>query len=199
MTLFLQQQFGLSATEVFSVNGPVNLVRLLQVPDQVDRPDLKYPPFRQSLPKALQQQTDMFRAIRDADILLHHPFQSFAPVVDFVRQAAQDPDVVAIRHTVYRAGHDSVLLSALTEAARKGKEVTAVVELLARFDEEANIGWAAQLEEAGAHVVYGVVGYKAHAKMVLVVRREGGRCGTTRISAPATTMAKRRASIRISA
>ncbi|CAG9179685.1 polyphosphate kinase 1 [Cupriavidus pinatubonensis] len=175
VTLFLQQQFGLSATEVFSVNGPVNLVRLLKVPDQVDRPDLKYLPFRPGLPKALQQQSDMFRAIRDGDVLLHHPFQSFSPVVDFVRQAAQDPDVVAIRQTVYRAGHDSVLLSALTEAARKGKEVTAVVELLARFDEEANIGWAAQLEEAGAHVVYGVVGYKAHAKMVLVVRREGGR------------------------
>ncbi|WER49883.1 polyphosphate kinase 1 [Cupriavidus sp. WKF15] len=175
VTLFLQQQFGLSAMEVFSVNGPVNLVRMLQVPEQVDRPDLKYPPFRPGLPKGLQPQTDMFRAIREGDILLHHPFQSFAPVVDFVRQAAQDPDVVAIRQTVYRAGHDSVLLSALIDAARKGKEVTAVVELLARFDEEANIGWAAQLEEAGAHVVYGVVGYKAHAKMVLVVRREGGR------------------------
>jgi polyphosphate kinase len=175
MTAFLQDQFGLSATEVFSVNGPVNLVRLLQVPEQIDRPELKYAPFRPGLPKALQQQTDMFRAIRDGDILLHHPFQSFAPVVDFVRQAARDPDVVAIRQTVYRAGHDSVLLSALIEAARNGKEVTAVVELLARFDEEANLGWAAQLEEAGAHVVYGVVGYKAHAKMVLVVRREGGQ------------------------
>jgi polyphosphate kinase len=175
VTLFLQQQFGLSATEVFSVNGPVNLVRLLQVPEQVDRPELKYPPFRPGLPKGLQPQADMFRAIREGDILLHHPFQSFAPVVDFVRQAAQDPDVVAIRQTIYRAGHDSVLLSALIDAARKGKEVTAVVELLARFDEEANIGWAAQLEGAGAHVVYGVVGYKAHAKMVLVVRREGGR------------------------
>lgn len=175
MTAFLQTQFGLSPTEVFSVNGPVNLVRLLQVPDEVDRPDLKYPPFRPGLPKALQKQADIFRAIREGDILLHHPFQSFAPVVEFVRQAAQDPDVVAIRQTVYRAGQDSVLLDALIQAARNGKEVTAVVELLARFDEEANIGWAAQLEEAGAHVVYGVVGYKAHAKMVLVVRREGGR------------------------
>ncbi|KWR88504.1 RNA degradosome polyphosphate kinase [Cupriavidus sp. IDO] len=175
ITAFLQGQFGLSPTEVFSVNGPVNLVRLMNVPEKVDRPDLKYAPFRPGLPKALQQQPDLFRAIRDGDILLHHPFQSFAPVVDFVRQAAQDPDVVAIRQTVYRAGHDSVLLSALIEAARNGKEVTAVVELLARFDEEANIGWAAQLEEAGAHVVYGVVGYKAHAKMVLVVRREGGK------------------------
>ena len=173
MTAFLQAQFGLAAAEVFSVNGPVNLVRLLQVPDEVDRPDLKYPTFRPGLPKVLQHQPDIFRAMREGDILLHHPYQSFAPVVDFVRQAAQDPAVVAIRHTVYRAGADSVLLSALIQAARQGKEVTAVVELMARFDEEANIGWAAQLEEAGAHVVYGVVGYKAHAKMVLVVRREG--------------------------
>lgn len=175
MTAFLQEQFGLSTSEVFSVNGPVNLVRLLQVPDQVDRPELKYKPFRPGVPKALQEHADIFHAIRESDILLHHPFQSFAPVVDFVRQAAQDPDVVAIRQTVYRAGHDSVLLSALIEAARNGKEVTVVVELLARFDEEANIGWAAQLEAVGAHVIYGVVGFKAHAKMVLVLRREGGK------------------------
>ncbi|NUO85986.1 MAG: polyphosphate kinase 1 [Cupriavidus sp.] len=175
MTAFLQEQFGLAPGEVFAVNGPVNLVRLMQVPDQVDRPELKYPPFRPGLPKALRDQPDIFRAMRDGDILLHHPFQSFAPVVDFVRQAAQDPDVVAISQTVYRAGHDSALLSSLLEAARNGKEVTAVVELMARFDEEANIGWAGQLEEVGAHVVYGVVGFKAHAKMLMVVRREDGR------------------------
>ncbi len=175
MTAFLQHQFGLAASEVFSVNGPVNLVRLMQVPDQVDRPELKYLPFRAGLPKVLHEHSDIFRAIREGDILLHHPFQSFTPVVDFVRQAAQDPDVVAISQTVYRAGHDSVLLSALIEAARNGKEVTVVVELLARFDEEANIGWATQLEEVGAHVIYGVVGFKAHAKMVMVLRREGGK------------------------
>ncbi|GLC95446.1 polyphosphate kinase [Cupriavidus sp. TA19] len=175
MAGFLQEQFGLSASEVFSVNGPVNLVRLLQVPDQVDRPDLKYVPFRAGLPKRLMEHPDIFHAIREGDILLHHPFQSFAPVVDFVRQAAQDPGVVAIRQTVYRAGQDSVLLSALIDAARNGKEVTVVVELLARFDEEANINWAAQLEQVGAHVIYGVVGYRAHAKMVLVLRREDGR------------------------
>ncbi|WP_043365322.1 MULTISPECIES: polyphosphate kinase 1 [Cupriavidus] len=176
MTRFLQGQFGLEETEVFAVNGPVNLVRLLPVPDSVARDDLKYPPCRPGLPKALQQeQTDMFRAIRDGDILLHHPYQSFAPVVDFIRQAAEDPDVMAIKQTVYRAGNDSALLDALIGAARRGKEVSVVVELLARFDEEANMNWAAQLEEAGAHVVYGVVGYKAHAKMALVVRREGGK------------------------
>jgi len=175
MTTFLQEQFGLAPGEVFSVNGPVNLVRLMQVPDQVDRPELKYMPFRPGLPKILLEHSDVFRAMRDGDILLHHPFQSFAPVVDFVRQAARDPDVVAISQTVYRAGHDSVLLSALIEAARNGKEVTAVVELLARFDEEANIGWAGQLEAVGAHVIYGVVGFKAHAKMVMVLRREGGK------------------------
>ncbi|MGE8366183.1 polyphosphate kinase 1 [Cupriavidus sp.] len=173
MTRFLQNQFGLEDTEVFSVNGPVNLVRLLPVPDSVDREDLKYPPCRPGLPKALQGQPDMFRAIRDGDILLHHPYQSFAPVVDFIRQAAEDPDVMAIKQTVYRAGNDSALLQALIGAARRGKEVSVVVELLARFDEEANINWAAQLEEAGAHVVYGVVGYKSHAKMAMVVRREG--------------------------
>lgn len=173
MTRFLQNQFGLEEPEVFSVNGPVNLVRLLSVPDSVDREDLKYPPCRPGLPKALQGQPDMFRAIRDGDILLHHPYQSFAPVVEFIRQAAEDPDVMAIKQTVYRAGSDSALLQALIGAARRGKEVSVVVELLARFDEEANINWAAQLEDAGAHVVYGVVGYKAHAKMAMVVRREG--------------------------
>ncbi|WP_420992062.1 polyphosphate kinase 1 [Cupriavidus sp. 30B13] len=175
MTRFLQGQFGLEDTEVFAVNGPVNLVRLLPVPDSVAREDLKYPPCRPGLPKGLQEQTDMFRAIREGDILLHHPYQSFAPVVDFIRQAAEDPEVMAIKQTVYRAGNDSALLDALIGAARRGKEVSVVVELLARFDEEANMSWAAQLEEAGAHVVYGVVGYKAHAKMAMVVRREGGK------------------------
>ncbi len=173
MTRFLQNQFGLEDPEVFAVNGPVNLVRLLPVPDSVERDDLKYPPCRPGLPKTLVNQPDMFHAIRDGDILLHHPYQSFSPVVDFIRQAAEDPDVMAIKQTVYRAGNDSALLQALIGAARRGKEVSVVVELLARFDEEANINWAAQLEEAGAHVVYGVVGYKAHAKMAMVVRREG--------------------------
>jgi polyphosphate kinase len=175
MTKFLQRQFGLDDSDVFSVNGPVNLVRLLQVPDWVDRPELKYPPFRPGVPAALAREPDIFRAIGAGDILLHHPFQSFAPVVEFIESAAADPQVVAIKQTVYRAGHDSALLQALIDAARRGKEVTVVVELLARFDEEANINWATQLEEVGAHVVYGVVGYKTHAKMAMVVRREDGQ------------------------
>lgn len=170
---FLRQQFELDQDDVYRVAGPVNLVRLMQIPDWVDRPDLKYRPFIQSVPAQVAKQKDMFKAIRQGDVLLHHPFQSFKPVVDFIRQASEDADVLAIKQTVYRAGHDSELIEALIAAARRGKEITVVVELLARFDEEANINWAARLEDAGAHVVYGIVGYKTHAKMAMVVRREG--------------------------
>ncbi|MDP5239435.1 polyphosphate kinase 1 [Uliginosibacterium sp. 31-16] len=177
MCEFLMQQFGLEREEVYRVPGIVNLVRLMQVPDWVDRPDLKFPAFQPSLPKSLDKRADLFAEIRTRDILLHHPFQSFAPVIDLLRTAADDPQVVAIRMTVYRTGTDSVLMENLLRAARKGKEVNVVVELMARFDEEANINWAARLEEAGAHVVYGVVGYKTHAKMLLIVRREEERNG----------------------
>jgi len=172
MASFLLEQFGLSEDDLFQVNGPVNLVRLMQIPDSVDLPHLKFPPFAPGIPAALCKQTDMFQAIRKSDILLHHPFQSFTPVIDFIYQASRDPQVVAIKQTVYRTSADSALMEALITAAQHGKDVTVVVELLARFDEEANINWAARLEEAGAHVVYGVVGYKTHAKMALVVRRE---------------------------
>jgi polyphosphate kinase len=172
---FLLQQFGLEARDLYRVNGPVNLVRLTSVPDQTERPDLKFPLFVAGLPAALRRGQDLFDALRRGDVLLHRPFQSFAPVIDFLRRAARDPDVVAIKLTVYRTGTYSEVMRSLIEAARAGKEVTAVVELMARFDEEANINWAAKLEEAGAHVVYGVVGHKTHAKMALVVRREGGR------------------------
>ena len=175
MQEFLRHRFALTDMDVFPVNGPVNLVRLLQVPDWVERPDLKYPAFRPGFPRKLSAEQDMFEAIRAGDILLHHPYQSFVPVVKFIEQAAQDPDVLAIKQTVYRAGHDSALLDALINAARRGKEVTVIVELLARFDEETNINWATQLENVGAHVVYGVAGYKVHAKMAMVMRREGGR------------------------
>jgi polyphosphate kinase len=170
---FLLQQFGLGQQDLYQVNGPVNLVRLMQVPDGVGRPDLKYPPFAPGVPPILVKQPDLFGAIAKGDILLHHPFQSFKPVIAFITQAAKDPDVVAIKQTVYRTGADSELMRVLIDAARRGKEITVVVELMARFDEEANLSWAAQLEEVGAHVVYGVVGHKTHAKLAMVVRREG--------------------------
>jgi len=175
MENFLLAQFELSATDLYRFDGPVNLVRLMQIPDMVDHPGLKFPPFVPGLPRPLDEHSDLFGAIRRSDILLHHPFESFTPVIDFLEQAAEDPDVVAIKQTVYRTGTDSVLMKYLIDAAKHGKEVTVVVELLARFDEEANLNWAAKLEEVGAHVVYGVVGYKTHAKMLLVVRREHGK------------------------
>lgn len=172
MADFLLQQFGLGRDDLYQVPGIVNLVRLISVPDRVDRPDLKFQPFRPGLPKQLSGRYDIFERIRKGDILLHHPYQSFTPVIEFLEQAADDPQVVAIKMTVYRTGTDSVLMEHLLRAAQKGKEVTVVVELMARFDEEANLSIAARLEQAGAHVVYGVFGYKTHAKMMLVLRRE---------------------------
>jgi len=175
MSAFLLGQFGLTQDELYQVNGPVNLVRLMQIPDWVDRPDLKFDNYTPSLSREISKATDIFKAIRRGDILLHHPFQSFNPVVEFLQQAAADPKVLAIKQTVYRTSSDSTLMEALIEAARRGKEVSVVVELMARFDEEANINWAAKLEEVGAHVTYGVVGYKTHAKMSMVVRREDNK------------------------
>lgn len=172
MMSFLLAQFDLGEEDFYQVNGPVNLSRLMALYELVDRPDLKFEPFTPGLPKRLGADTDIFEAIRRDDVLLHHPFQSFVPVVDFVRQAANDARVLAIKQTLYRTGADSVVAQTLIEAARKGKEVMVVIELRARFDEEANIELANQLQEAGAHVVYGVVGYKTHAKLALVVRRE---------------------------
>ena len=172
---FLLEQFQLTTDDLYRVDGPVNLVRLMQVPDMVDAPKLKFAAFVPGIPKQLEKTPDLFRAIREKDVLLHHPYQSFGPVIDFLEQAVEDPSVVAIKQTVYRTGTDSVLMKYLIDAAQRGKEVTVVVELLARFDEEANLNWAAKLEEVGAHVVYGVVGYKTHAKMSLVVRREEGK------------------------
>jgi polyphosphate kinase len=172
---FLLAQFELEEVDLYRVNGPVNLVRLMNVPDQVVRPDLKFAPFTPGLPKTLIKMAkgrDVFERLRKQDILLHHPYQSFTPVIEFIQQAAQDPQVVAIKQTVYRTGTDSVIMETLIDAAKRGKEVTVVVELMARFDEEANLNWASKLEEVGAHVVYGVVGHKTHAKMALVVRRE---------------------------
>ncbi|MFV5215706.1 polyphosphate kinase 1 [Azonexus caeni] len=172
ITEFLLAQFGLQAVDLYRVHGPVNLVRLMQVPDWVDRPDMKFRPFIPGTPKGLSKGVSIFDSIRKGDILLHHPYQSFAPVIELLSQAATDPAVVAIKMTVYRTGTDSVLMESLVRAAQNGKEVTVVVELMARFDEEANISWATKLEQVGAHVVYGVVGYKVHAKALLIVRRE---------------------------
>ncbi len=173
LTEFLLQQFGLNEGDLYKVNGPVNLNRLVAIYDLVDRPDLTFPGFTPDLPPRLEKSGSIFESLKNGDILLHHPFQSFAPVVDFLRQAAADPNVLSIKQTLYRTGDDSVVVDALKDAARAGKEVTVVIELRARFDEEANIELASELQEAGAHVVYGVVGYKTHAKMILVVRREG--------------------------
>ena len=173
---YLLQQFELGQDDLYRVDGPVNLVRLMGIPDQVARDDLKFPVFTPGMPSDLRKKgADMFKVIRKNDVLLHHPFQSFKPVIDLIQQAAADPSVVAIKQTVYRTGVDSELMEALVTAAKHGKEVTVVVELLARFDEEANINWASRLEEVGAHVVYGVVGHKTHAKMLMVVRREDGK------------------------
>ena len=169
---YLLQQFHLTADDLYKVNGPVNLNRLLAVPDMVDRPDLKYPPFTPRLDPQIGTSGEVFNAIRNRDVLLHHPFDSFIPVTEFLRQASRDPQVLAIKQTLYRTGSDSAIVDALLKAAFAGKEVTVVIELRARFDEADNIDLASRLQEAGVHVVYGVVGYKTHAKMTLVVRRE---------------------------
>ncbi|HKZ73135.1 MAG TPA: polyphosphate kinase 1 [Steroidobacteraceae bacterium] len=174
MTNFLLAQFSLTELDLYQMPGPVNLNRLSAIYDLAQRPDLKYPIYTPGLPKRLVGTSDVFATIRQNDLLLHNPFQSFAPVMDFVRQAAADPHVLAIKQTLYRTGNDSPVVDALVAAAHAGKDVTVIVELRARFDEEANIELANRLQEAGAHVMYGVVGYKTHAKLTLVVRREAG-------------------------
>jgi len=178
---FLLGQFGLNEADLYRCDGPVNIARLSSLVDQVDIPSLKYEPFVPGLPKGLDDDEDILAAVRAGDILLHHPYQSFEPVVEFIRSAADDASVVAIKQTVYRTGVSSVLMEALIEAARRGKEVTVVVELMARFDEEANINWAERLERAGAQVVYGVFGLKTHAKLALVIRRESDARGRAKL------------------
>ncbi len=168
----LLQEFNLPDHALYRVNGPVNLVRLMHLSDWVDRPDLKFVPFTPSVPKFLSQEVSLFDVLSHQDVLLHHPYESFTPVLDFIRCATHDPDVVAIKQTIYRTGKDSELMDLLMTAAFRGKEVTVVLELMARFDEEANIEWSSKLEQAGVHVVYGVVGLKTHAKMLMIVRRE---------------------------
>ena len=173
MANFLLNKFQLGPDDLYDCAGPVNLNRLAVMHDLVDRPDLKFPPHIPRNP--IPEQSDMFEVLRRGDVFLHHPFDSFAPVIELIRQAAHDPDVLAIKQTLYRAGKDSPIVEALIEASRSGKEVTVLVELRARFDEEENISLANRLTEAGAKVGYGVVGYKTHAKMLMVVRREGRR------------------------
>jgi len=168
----LTTKFGLDESDVYRCDGPVNLNRMSAICDQADRPDLLYPAFNPRVPSALAPGNKLFAALRRRDFLLHHPYDSFAPTVELLRQAASDPDVLAIKQTLYRTGADSAMVSLLIEAARAGKDVTVVVELRARFDEEANITLATRLQEAGVQVVYGVVGHKTHAKMLLIVRRE---------------------------
>ncbi len=162
--------FGLPDNAVYRIGGPVNLSRVNQVYDLVQRPELKYPPF---IPRTLRDSEIIFETVAKGDVLLHHPFDAFTAVLDLIRQSAIDPNVLAIKQTLYRTGKDSAIVDALVVAARNGKDVTVVVELRARFDEEANLGLADKLQEAGVQVVYGVVGYKTHAKMLLIVRREG--------------------------
>ncbi len=175
LELLLREQFALPPQAVYRVPGPVNLVRLNQLVDHLNRPEHRFPAFVPAWPKRLSQGSDLFEAIREGDILMHHPYESFDPVVDLLKQAVADPKVVAIRMTLYRTGTGSVLVDLLEEAARLGKEVTVVVELKARFDEEANINLAERLEAVGAQVVYGLVGLKTHAKMMMVLRRETSR------------------------
>lgn len=170
---YLLSKFNLERDGLFQVKGPVNLSRLSSVLDEIDRADLFFPAFKPSIPAQLTPETNMFDAITHNDIFLHHPYQSFLPVIEFLKQAARDPSVLAIKQTVYRAGSKSPIVDALMEAARAGKEVTVVIELRARFDEEANVSLADKLHLAGCQVVYGMVGYKTHAKTMLIVRREG--------------------------
>ncbi|AUA57020.1 polyphosphate kinase 1 [Achromobacter spanius] len=176
---FLQREFSLKAEDTYRVPGPVNLSRLMQLCNSDLRPDLLFPEYRAPVPapfdKVGDKPQDLFEAVAAQDRLLHHPYQSFQPVIDFLTAAALDPDVMAIKQTIYRTGEDSELMKILLAAARAGKEVTVVVELMARFDEQTNINWASKLEEVGAHVVYGVVAHKTHAKMAVVLRREKGR------------------------
>ncbi|WP_027896476.1 polyphosphate kinase 1 [Zestomonas thermotolerans] len=172
LTDYLLRQFNLNESELYKVNGPVNLTRLFSITTLDSHPELQFKPFTPAIPKPLQNAENIFNVIGKQDILLLHPFESFTPVVDLLRQAAKDPNVLAIKQTLYRAGANSEIVDALVEAARNGKEVTAVIELRARFDEESNLQLASRLQAAGAVVIYGVVGFKTHAKMILILRRE---------------------------
>ncbi|HSI38552.1 MAG TPA: polyphosphate kinase 1 [Methylotenera sp.] len=173
LSKFLLQQFDLPKQSLYRVHGPVNLVRLMQLADLAEGDDLKFKPFEPRISQKLVVNQSFFTQLKQQDILIHQPYESFESVIDFLREAVNDPDVLSIQQTIYRTGADARMLKLLQEAVRRGKEVMAVVELKARFDEEANINWAEALESVGAQVVYGIVGLKTHAKMLLVMRREG--------------------------
>ena len=171
---YLLKQFGLAESEMYRVNGPVNLTRLFSITGLDSHRELQYAPLTPVIPKLLQSSDKLFNVVGKQDVLLYHPFESFTPVVDMLRQAAKDPNVLAIKQTLYRTGANSEIVDALVDAARSGKEVTAVIEIRARFDEESNLALAGRLQQAGAVVIYGVVGFKTHAKMMLILRRENG-------------------------
>jgi polyphosphate kinase len=166
------ENLGLTEEELFLIDGPVNPIRLAAIVEGGQRPELRYPPFVAPAAPALREHPDVFAAIRERDLLLHHPYENFSGVAAFLRQAAEDPDVLAIKQTLYRTGGDSQIVGPLMDAARNGKQVTAVVELKARFDQADNLLWARRLEEAGVQVLYGLAGCKIHAKMCLVVRKD---------------------------
>ena len=174
LSALLRDKFELEDADVYFCDGPVNINRAELIYDWLDRPELKFPHFTPQLPAELESTKNKFDLISRHDVLLHHPYQSFAAVIDLLRQATADPDVLAIKQTLYRVGEDTPLVDLLVNAARHGKDVTVVIELRARFDEAANISLATRLQEAGVQVVYGVVGFKTHAKMMLIVRRERG-------------------------
>jgi polyphosphate kinase len=175
MVDFLRNQCGMDQENVYLVNGPVNVSRLQAIYSLVDRPNLKFKPFTQGRPSGTSSSSDIFATVKKQDVLLHHPYQSFSPVVDLLKQAAADSSVLAIKQTLYRTGAKSPVVDALVAAAKAGKEVTVVIELRARFDEAANVALAARLQQAAVHVVYGIVGFKTHAKMLLILRRENNK------------------------
>ncbi len=175
MVDFLRKQCGMRKDNVYLVNGPVNVSRLQEIHSLVERPSLKFKPFTQGRPSGLSSDSDVFAAIRKQDILLHHPYQSFSPIIDLLKQAAADSSVLAIKQTLYRTGAKSPVVDALVAASKAGKEVTVVIELRARFDEAENVALAARLQQAAVHVVYGIVGFKTHAKMLLILRRENNK------------------------
>ncbi|TQV72167.1 polyphosphate kinase 1 [Aliikangiella marina] len=171
---FLLEKYELTEKDLYETNGPVNLQRMFSVFGMLEKPQLEYPEFSPELPSSLDSTSNLFDSIKAQDYLLLHPYSSFNPVLDLLRQAANDPNVMSIKQTLYRVGHDSEIVNILVEAARRGKEVTVVVELRARFDEQENLWLASRLQEAGAVVCYGVVGYKTHAKMMMILRKEDG-------------------------